>query len=66
MPCCMKGNKYEPNKKQNNNSTVKLTSFSKLPSIRKKEPSKNKKDSLSVQFNSNLSKSKSKKVGCLG
>ena len=57
----MKGNKYDPNKKQNNNSTVKLTSFSKLPSIRKK-------DSLTVQFKSNLSnsKSKSKKLGCLG
>ena len=60
----MKGNNYNPNKKQNNNSTVKLTSFSKLPSIRKKD----KKDSLTVQFKSNLnnSKSKSKKVGCLG
>ena len=63
MPWCMKGNNYDPNKKQNNNSTVKLTSFSKLPSIRKK-------DSLTIQFKSNLSnsksKSKSKKVGCLG
>ena len=60
----MKGNNYDPNKKQNNNSTVKLTSFSKLPSIRKKD----KKDSLTIQFKSNLSnsKSKSKKVGCLG
>ena len=63
MPC-WKGNNYNPNKKQNNNSTVKLTSFSKLPSIRKKD----KKDSLTVQFKSNLSnsKSKSKKLGCLG
>ena len=62
MPCWKGSNNYNPNKKQNNNSTVKLTSFSKLPSIRKK------KDSLTVQFKSNLSnsKSKSKKLGCLG
>ena len=61
MPC-WKGNNYNPIKKQqNNNSTVKLTSFSKLPSIRKK------KDNLTIQFTSNLNnKSKSKKLGCLG
>ena len=59
-----KGNNYTPNTKQNKNSKVTLTSFNKLPSIRKKD----KKDSLTVQFKSNLSnsKSKSKKLGCLG
>ena len=64
MLCCKKTS-YSPNKKQNNSnndSKVNLTStkkkytsnFNTLASIRKKEPSKDKKDSLTVQFKSNL------------
>ena len=62
MLCCKKGN-YTPNKTQNNTPKVNLTNFNKKASIRKKDSSKN---SETIRFSSNLDKSKSKKVGCLG
>ena len=62
MLCCKKA-KYTPNKTQNNTPKVNLTNFNKKASIRKKDSSKN---SETIRFSSNLGKSKSKKVGCLG
>ena len=62
MLCCKK-HKYNINKTQNKTTTVNLTSFNKKASIRKKDSSKNTE---TIRFNSNLSKTKSKKAGCLG
>ena len=62
MLCCKKQN-YNPKKKQNKAPTVNLTSFNKKASIRKKDSSKNTE---TIRFTSNLSKTKSKKAGCLG
>ena len=62
MLCCKK-QKYNPKKKQNKTPTVNLTSFNKKASIRKKDSSKNTE---TIRFNSNLSRTKSKKAGCLG
>ena len=62
MLCCKK-QKYNLKKEQNKTPTVNLTSFNKKASIRKKDSSKN---SETIRFTSNLGKTKSKKVGCLG
>ena len=62
MLCCKK-QKYNTKKTQNKTPTVNLTSFNKRLSIRKKDSPKN---TNTIRFTSNLSRTKNKKAGCLG